>query len=490
LRPVSRIGVGYEPAGGVQRTMQKKPTSVRYLVLAVLCSLAFLTYLDRICIMRVQGEIERDLQLGQLSEADESSLQEHGLANDVEARAKLSRDRATERMSWIFSAFVFGYVLFEVPGGWLGDIFGARVMILRIVIWWSIFTALTGFIRPLAGIFSAAPGPGLLVGTLVAVRFLFGLGEAGAYPNIARALGRWFPFRERGTAQGAIWLSSRFGGAIAPALIGGLIAWAGGWQQAFWILGMAGVLWAVLFYVWFRNRPEEKSTVNAEECKLIRSDSIEAGSIYDDQTHSGVPWKRLVFSTNLLSLYLVAFTASFSWYFYVTFLPKYLKEEFHVDYSNSELMSGLPLFAGGIACLFGGRISDYIIARTGNRRWGRSLPGIIGMGMAGLCALAVTQVESVWMVVAIICVASAFQDLGLPSMWSVPVDVGGRYAGTVGGCMNSVGAIGGMLSPLIAAKVAIATGWKTVFFLFAASYLIGAIAWLRVDARQNILRND
>src|SRR5207253_1118318 len=135
------------------------------------------------------------------------------------------------------------------------------------------------------------------------VRFLFGLGEAGAYPNIARALGRWFPFRERGTAQGAIWLSSRFGGAVAPSLVGGLIVLTGRWQSAFWILGVIGMVWAILFYGWFRNRPEEKTSVNVAECETIRAGSVDVGSIYDDKTPAAVPWKRLICSTNLLALY-------------------------------------------------------------------------------------------------------------------------------------------------------------------------------------------
>src|SRR6059036_1562689 len=167
-----------------------RPTRFRFAVLAALCSLAFLTYLDRICIMRVQGDIERDLGFAELTRADEQSLRERGLEGDSQARARLARDRATERMSWVFAAFVAGYVLFEVPGGWLGDRCGARAVILRIVLCWSFFTAATGGVKGITALFSAKPGPEQWLMVLVAVRFLFGVGEAGAYPNIARALGR------------------------------------------------------------------------------------------------------------------------------------------------------------------------------------------------------------------------------------------------------------------------------------------------------------
>src|SRR5205809_2027513 len=232
------------------------PTRYRFWVLGVLCSLAFLTYLDRICVMRVQGYIERDFGFVELTPADEQSLQERGLEGDAPARAKLAKDRATERMSWVFSAFVAGYILFEVPGGWLGDRWGARAVIFRIVLCWSLFTAATGGVKGIAAWFSPRAGPEQWLMVMVSVRFLFGLGEAGAYPNIARALGRWFPFRERATAQSFIWLSSRLGGAFAPTIIGGLMLLGGGWQRAFWLLGLLGLLWAAWFFSWFRDRPE------------------------------------------------------------------------------------------------------------------------------------------------------------------------------------------------------------------------------------------
>jgi MFS family permease len=420
--------------------------------------------------------------LDRLSAGDERALGEKGLAGDAEARTKQAQDRATERMSWVFAAFVSGYVLFGLPGGWLADRFRPRAVIFAIVLWWSLFTALTGGVRALANLVWDHPGPSAFLATMVLVRFLFGMGEAGAYPNIARALGRWFPFGERGTAQGAIWLSSRLGGAIAPTLIGGLVAWGGGWQRAFWILGAAGTLWALLFFLWFRDRPEQQAAANRAECALIRAGAAEPDSIYQDEAPARVPWARLWFCPNLLWLYLASFTANFSWFFYVTFLPKCLKEQFHVDYSRSEIMTGLPLLAGGLACLAGGRLSDVLIRRMGSKRWGRSLQGGIGLGVAAACALAVSRASSAWPVVLIICVASAAQDLALPAMWSAAVDIGGRCAGTVSGCMNSVGAIGAMLSPLVAAQVAILWNWKAAFVLFAGSYLLGAVAWLRMDA--------
>src|SRR6185503_5930947 len=414
-------------------------TRYRYRVLAVLCSLAFLTYLDRICIMRVQGDIERDLRFTELTTADEQALRDRGLAGDAQARAKAESNRATERMSWVFSAFVAGYVLFEVPGGWLGDKWGAHAVIFRIVLCWSLFTAATGGVKWIAPLFASKPGPEQWIMVLVIVRFLFGVGEAGAYPNIARALGRWFPFRERATAQSFIWLASRFGGAFAPAIIGGLML-VGGWERAFGILGVVGVVWAILFVVWFRDRPEDKQQVGNAERELIRAGEIGPGSIYADESAPAFRWASL-FSPNVLALCVVSFCVSFCFYFYITFLPKYLKEQFQVDYAQSQFISGLPLLVGGFACLAGGVLSDYAIRKTGSKRWGRSLIPIAAWTAAGLCAFAVSQLHSAAAVIALIVIAFAFQDLGVPSMWSVPADIGGRFAGTVGGWMNSAGAV-------------------------------------------------
>jgi MFS family permease len=456
-------------------------TRYRVLVLIVLCSLAFLTYLDRICIMRAQGDIARDLRFEELTAVDEQWLQQHGLQADATARAKLAKDRATKRMSWVFSAFVAGYLLFEVPAGWLGDRWGARAVIFRIVLCWSLFTAATGGVKGVTALFSSRHGPEQWLITLVVIRFLFGAGEAGAYPNIARALGRWFPFRERAIAQSFIWFSSRLGGAFAPVIIGSLIVLGGNWHRAFWILGLIGVVWAVFFFLWFHDRPEDTPQVNQAERQLIRANTTEAGSIYDDTAPQSMPWRALL-SPNVLALCAVSFSVSFCFYFYITFLPQYLKDQFNVNYQQSQIVTGLPLLLGGLACLAGGFLSDRAIRKTGNKRWGRSLVPILAWGLAGGCAFAVPQFNSATAVMTLLVIGFIFQDLGVPSMWSLPADIGGRFAGTLGGWMNTAGALGGMLSPLVAARMAVTRGWNSTFLVFGAVYLLGAIAWVRVDA--------
>src|SRR5262249_19161850 len=198
-------------------------------VLGFACSLSLITYLDRVCISRVQEDIQHDLGI-----------------NDFE-------------MGLVFSAFLLGYTLFEVPGGWMGDIWGARRVLTRIVLWWTVFTALTGCIWYFTldsgyELFLLGVTVPLLVNSLMAlllVRFLFGCGEAGAYPNLTRVVGTWFPFRERAFATGAIWMSARLGGALAPLLIGRVTTWLGLGQAVlgFWLIGAAR---GVGFFWWCR----------------------------------------------------------------------------------------------------------------------------------------------------------------------------------------------------------------------------------------------
>jgi MFS family permease len=480
-------------------------------VLSVLCSLGFLTYLDRICISRVQHDLAVDLGFDALGENDHQRLRD-GAADDYgsilipedlrrldkagqrydraarrqAAEERLRVQKINERMSWVFSAFIFGYMLFEVPGGWLGDRWGSRVVIFRIVLWWSLFTALTGSVDGVLGWFVRSPDVMLMIIALVVIRFLFGAGEAGAYPNIGRTLARWFPYRERAFGLGAVWMASRLGGAFAPLIIGWLMVWAGGWREAFWVLGVVGGVWAVLFLWWFRNRPEEKAGVNAAEVDLIRSAQAGTGTVYDDHHAGGLPWRKLFTSVNLWAIYITAAAVSFSWYINITFLPRYLSDRFDVDFKDSEWMTFMPLFVSSFTCLGGGVLSDRLVLRLG-RRWGRSLLGVVGFGLAGVCDLMILAVDSPWAAIALICAACTVQDLALAALWAVGADIGGRYSGTVLGTMNMMGGIGAILSPLLTPRVQEYYGWDTAFVLFAGSYLLGGLLWLRIDATEQLV---
>ena len=234
-------------------------TRIRYVVLALLAVLSMITYLDRVSFSAAQSHVIQEL--GLRSEAD---------------------------LKYAFMAFILAYSLFELPSSWWGDVFGPRRVLVRIVLWWSFFTAAIGTIglrvgHGMVGAFTIGSVTIPALWTLVAVQFLFGLGEAGAYPNITRALHNWFPFQERGRAQGVVWMSARLMGGLTPlvwAILVEGINWVQvgpflHWRTAFWTFGALGIVWCVIFALWFRNRPEEKPSVNAAELELIRQAAAE-----------------------------------------------------------------------------------------------------------------------------------------------------------------------------------------------------------------------
>jgi MFS family permease len=450
-------------------------------VLGFACSLSMLTYLDRVCFGQAVTPLMEALHL--TSEAD---------------------------IALAFTAFAFSYAIFEIPTGWLGDVFGPRTTMIRIVLWWSFFTALTGMV--------ALPGAGPIVGSvgfLIAVRFLFGMGEAGAYPNITRALHNWLPFTERGFGQGAVWMAGRLMGGLTP-LAWWLVVTNGGfhWRAAFLLFGVLGIVWTVVFALWFRNRPEEKPSVNEAELQLIG-----AGRTDTEAGHAHVPWMKLLTSGNLWALCLMYFCASYGWYFNITYLPRFMEQRFEMDTKDVEgrILMGGPLWLGAIACLVGGVLTDSLIRRTGNRKWGRRLFGVIGHSICAVCYLSAAFVtDSRWLFFLAISFAAFWSDLTMGSAWSVCQDVGRRYAAIVAGCMNTIGNLGGAAAGLITGIILNQTlhnhaaalgveadhltaqqklaglmpGYIINFVSYAGIYVIAALLWLRVDATKPVMGDE
>jgi MFS family permease len=401
-----------------------------------------------------------------------------------------------EQMGLVFSAFLLGYALFEIPGGWLGDRWGSRLVITGIVLWWSVFTALSGLAPAhdrqadspvLFGVLLPAFMNGFVL--LLLIRFLFGLGEAGAYPNLARVVGGWFPFGERALAQGGIWMSARLGGAVAPFVFGRLMTWLG-WREAFWILGAIGILWAVAFAWWFRNTPEDKASCNDAERALIRSGPYSFKADQAKTAHAFPPWQSLVYNPNIWAMCVASAGVSFGWYFYPTWQPEYLKDQFGIEFKNSEIITGLPFFFGAIGSLLGGGLSDRLVRKTGSRRWGRSALGLFGFLGAGTCVLATGWVtrEYWWLAIVLLCLAFFINDLAIPVIWAVCTDIGGRYAGTVAGTMNMAGGVGSVLCPYLIPNLreTYHFSWATVFAVLAGGWYIAGLAWLRIDATETI----
>jgi MFS transporter, ACS family, glucarate transporter len=350
--------------------------------------------------------------------------------------------------------FTLAYSLFEIPSGRLGDVSGPRRVLTRIVLWWSGFTMLTG----------AATSRAMLM----SVRFLFGAGEAGAFPNMARALSEWFPPRERGRANSVMFFGSRVGGMlsapIALLLIRGI-----GWRASFVGFGCLGLVWAAAWHRWFRDRPSDHPAISPEELASIGLDRPAR------VTAHGVPWLAFARSTNLQAICAMYFAYGYGLYFYFTWLPTYLTTVLHLSTTSGWIFSGLPFLLAGLANLAGGWLTD-TLARVRGLYAARC-----GLGFAGFftCAGLVLAAAVVAQPLAL---ALGAVDLALGACWAVCLDVGVEHAGVVTGAMNTIGNIGGVLMPLAAGFIVDRTGsWSTVLYVTAAVYACGAIAWLVID---------
>ena len=418
-----------------------QPTRARYLVLALTTSMAVLLYLDRICISKAGKHITAELQL------------------------------TDQEMGTVYGAFFLAYALCQVPAGWLGDRWGARRTLVVFVVSWSVLTALTG----------------LAVGflSLLLVRLLIGAAQAGAYPIAARVNSLWMPFGERGLSSSIITLGGRSGGAIAPYLTAVLIAAWGAWQPVFAAYCIPGLLWAVVFWLWYRDSPAEHPACNAAEQALISHQPVEATS---PQGKAGaIPWKAVLCSRSLWLQCFAQLTTNISWIFLITWLPTYLESRYGLSDRETGLLSSLPLMAGAAGCLLGGAATDWLTRRIG-LKWGRNL---LGMGTKFLAAGALLNVlgadSAILAVVAFS--ASAFMfDLGLGATWAYFQDAGGNYVGTLLGWANMFGNLGAFVSPILLIWLRDQWGWPTALTACVVLYVISGLCWLGIDARVPIVR--
>jgi MFS transporter, ACS family, glucarate transporter len=415
--------------------MAESPTRVRHVVVAWTLAVAAIAYLDRICISTAAPAIRAELGL-----------------SDAE-------------MGLVFSAFTLAYALFEIPSGWFADRFGARRTLTRIVIWWSVLTSLTG----LAGGFAS----------LLVVRFLFGVGEAGMFPASARAFGRWLPQGERGRAFGLTLMTAALGGALSQPLVVALLERTS-WRVAFAVFGSVGLVWAIGWWRWFRDEPGDHPAVNPTELRLIVAGRGEM------LHHESVPWGLMVRNPTLRALCLMYAAAVYGWYFYITWLPTYLLRARGFDLSQVGWLAALPLLsiAGGV--FLGGWGSDLLAHRLGPRR-GRRLTGLIGFPLAAAAVVAAvltsSPLRSAWLFAA----AAGFAALGIAPGWAVCVEVGGAHAGVVSGAMNMFGNLGGALSPLVIGFSLERFGsWQAPLLSVAALYVVAAVLWLGIDPGKRI----
>lgn len=410
------------------------PTRTRHGVILFAVTLGIITYIDRVCISKSEPFVRADLGLDE------------------------------KQMGTVFGAFGLAYALFEIPTGWLGDRIGPRRMLMRVVAFWSLFTALTGYAWNYV--------------SMVTCRFLFGAGEAGAFPNITKMFTVWLPQRERGVAQGITWLSARWGGAFTPLLVVWVLGFMS-WRHAFLMFGGLGVIWAALFFRWFRDNPREHPGVNAAELALM------AGSEQNLDSHAAVPWGKFMRSPTVFLLWLYYFCISYVWYFYITWLPKYMTEALHFDARDQvgAMLGGLPLFLGGIGCFVGGWMANRLVQRVGGLGPARRIIGIVALLSSGAMLVVATLCGNPVLAMIAMGLSGFFNDLSMSGAWGACMDVGGTSAGTLSGSMNMMGNLGGALGPFVTPHILEASGhnWNVVIWVAAATYLVAALCWVFID---------
>ena len=419
--------------------MTSSPTRARHIVTAFAITLAVITYIDRAAINVAALYITKDLGL------------------------------STIQMGHAFAAFAWAYALFEIPGGWLGDRIGPRRVLLRIVLWWSFFTAATGWA---SGAMS-----------LILIRGLFGAGEAGAFPNMTRMFTTWLPVMERERAQANLWLATRVTAGFTPVLVA-LMMQSIGWRRTFEIFGALGVIWAVLFYRWYRDVPAEHPAVNEAELAMLppaRDTAI---------AKTGVPWGVIFSKPSVWLLSIQYMCLAYGWFFYINWLPTYLRNARGTTVTMSALLSGLPLFLGGAGCLVSAWLIPRLAKRFSSVALARRVVAVAGFVGASTCIFIFTGIEDPRRAMIVLGFAGFFNDFVMPAAWAGTMDIGGRYSGTVSGAMNMMGSIAGAVSVTVVGYLVAWSGgdWTMVFYISAAIYFLGAICWLFLDSHTPIER--
>jgi sugar phosphate permease len=420
----------------VESATAARPTRTRHVVLALIVAAYMITYMDRVNIASAVPVIQKDMGFSLVT------------------------------IGWIFASFRWGYALFQIPGGWLGDRIGGRRALACVVVWWSIFTSLTAFAWNAAsmGVF----------------RFFFGMGEAGAFPIATRSLSRWMLPTERGFAQGITHAASRLGAALTPALVVMMMI-RFGWRAPFFLFGLVGLGWSSIWYWYYRDTPGEHPRISKEERGLIES------SIGLRPTAArAVPWHAILRSPNLWTLSLMYFCYGYSIDVYLDWFPKYLNEHRGFNLTQMGFYASLPLLAGAAGDLLGGSVSDRCAKRFGNLKLARRSVAVAGFVLAAAFIVPATLTSHSTASVLYSCGAVFGLEVTVGVSWAIPLDIGGDYAGSIASVMNTFGNLGSALSPVLLAYLVGRYGWNTPFLVCAVLCAAGAGFALAVNADQSI----
>ena len=418
----------------------------RYRVLVGLFFLSVITYLDRVCIAVAAKPMQDELHI------------------------------SASMWGWVPGAFTLSYAFFEIPSGMLGDRIGGRRVLTRIVLWWSAFTAITGAVTR--------------YWMLLVVQFLFGAGEAGAFPNISASIARWFPERERGRAIGISWMASRIGGALSPLIVVPLMR-NFGWRSAFYVVGTVGVLWSAAWYWWYRDHPQLMPKITAKELETI-------GETPGIARSHRIPWRLVTRNSNFLLILLMYHTYCWGSYFYISWMPNYLQRGRGFNDEQMKYWAMLPFIIGACGNLCGGSLSDFLVKRIG-LKWGRRAVGGGGLLMGGILLISMAATADPQIAAVLLALSYGCQDSMLPVSWAVCMDVGQKYSGSISASMNMAGQVGSFISSVAFGyavdylrhhQFSVYQQFNLPIYPLAGMLLVSGILFLTIDPTRSVSKME
>ncbi len=438
---------------GASTMTSARASKTRWAILALLFGISVVTYIDRVNISVTARQMMPALGL-----------------TDVQ-------------MGQVFSAFVLGYALCQIPGGWLGDRWGARRVLTFAVVWWSLFTALTAVAAtlPLAGLIG-------VLGSLIVIRFLIGVGEAAALPNFNRAVANWLAPNERGLGIGVAIGGIGFGSALTPPITAWIMVHYG-WQTAFYVCALLGLIIAAAWYFYATDRPEDHPHVNAEEAALIAGGTPAGPSAVEGSRlpTSATPWKSFARTPTVWWLVLSYTCLGYVAYVYMSWFYLYLVNVRGFGQLRGAFFAAAPFVAMMVFCPLGGWVTDRLATRLGTNK-GRAYVGAIGMILAACSILLGAHTEHQMLAIAFLSLGAGWLYFTVGAFWSSTVDLSQPHAGTLSGLMNTGANLGGTLSPTLTPLIAESLGWSAALSTAALVAFVGGVAWIWIRPGDGLRR--
>jgi MFS transporter, ACS family, glucarate transporter len=428
------------------------PTRIRWVIMSWLTVVLMLTYLDRLN-LSIAGKFIQD----------EFSF-------------------STQTMGWVFSAFILGYSVFQIPGGWAADRFGARNLLTSAIIWWSAFTALTALAPNL--IFVRWVG---VAGSLIIVRFMVGAGESSSAPAANKIVAYWMGATHRATGSSFTLLGIGLSGAFTPFLISWIMQhW--GWRVSFVLCGLAGLLVALAFHLYVTDRPEQNARVDAAELALIHSTqtlSREAGA---QNKPRPTPWAKILSSPSVWALLVGYFCQGYPIYIFHTWFFIYLVRVRGLTISQGGIWGATPYLAIAVLAPLGGKFSDAATRKLGKRK-GRQLAVWVGMLASAAFLWFGSGATNKWLAITLLAAGGGFNMFAVASFWAACIDMTQEFTASLSGLMNTFGNLGGWVSPILTAYIATHFGWNRALDFAAIITVACAASWLFIDASQSFDTN-